>query len=59
MRRKRIGFDTNQAKVGPYSNVGSREVAQSIEKASDRLADALADLVFIPAELEGIALTAR
>jgi CubicO group peptidase (beta-lactamase class C family) len=35
-----------------YSNIGYREVAQLIEKASDRpLADALADLVFIPAEL--------
>lgn len=35
-----------------YSNVGYREVAQLIEEASDRpLADALADLVFIPAEL--------
>ena len=35
-----------------YSNVGYREVALLIEKASERpLADALADLVFIPAEL--------
>jgi CubicO group peptidase (beta-lactamase class C family) len=35
-----------------YSNIGYREVAQLIEKASDRpLADALTDLVFIPAEL--------
>jgi CubicO group peptidase (beta-lactamase class C family) len=42
-----------------YSNIGYLEVAQLIEKASDRpLADALADLVFIPAELAAPRLAA-
>jgi CubicO group peptidase (beta-lactamase class C family) len=42
-----------------YSNIGYWQVARLIERASDRpLADALADLVFVPAELSTARLAA-
>ena len=53
----RLRYEPGQGWI--YSNIGYLEVAQLIEQASDRpLADALADLVFLPAELATARLAA-